>query len=67
MQKRKMVHLQSAEPVVLADCQSKKVHTGKKLEKMNSELSEIVHLDGFYSVQSSSMKTYYSVRLKCSF
>lgn len=34
------------------------------LVKMNSELSEIIYLDGFYSVPPSSMKTSYSVILK---
>lgn len=32
------------------------------LVKMNSELSEIVRLDGFYTIPSSSMKTSHSVR-----
>lgn len=33
--------------VVFGGCQGKKGHRGKKTVKLNSELSEIVNLDGF--------------------
>lgn len=45
----------------LSQVASERKHKTTMLVKMNSELSEIIHLDGFYSIPPGSMETSHSV------